>query len=122
MMAEIGLGNHYSWFNGSGSCRGIRIQASQRLPGVLRSHGMTANPELMQIVERVAYNDRCGQYELTETWQCCSEVIRAHMDREGGSTREQFRATVEYIRERYSPKPMTVDGMWEMDMMGNKRR
>lgn len=84
IMREIGLGNHYSWFNGSGSCAGIRKAAVRKLPEVLRAHDLTPHLQLVRVLERVAESEgQNGQdylYVLTKTWQACSTAIRAHMD------------------------------------------
>lgn len=115
IMREIGLGNHYSWFNGSGSCGGIRKAAARRLPDALRAHGIAPHMPLLRLLERVAeqegQNGRDYQYVLTKTWQACSTVIRAHMD--GDANRAQVREHVERAYLERDPHALSdPHGFW----------
>lgn len=90
IMQQIGLSNHYMWFNGSGSCGGIRREAAKRLPEAIRKQHVIdassmAEPDadLIALVRSAAeYGDE-DNYVLTMTWQVASDVIRAHMDEVG---------------------------------------
>lgn len=99
VMSSIGLGNHYTWFNGSSSCAGIRRAAADKLADALTAAGLTPIPGLIDLVKRVAdaedptaFDDMCC---LTTTWQCAADVIRAHMN----PTPE----TVEWCLGHYEP-------------------
>lgn len=111
IMREIGLGNHYSWFNGSGSCAGIRRDAIRRLPEALRSHDLTPHPALLRVLERVAdqegqYDRDGGRYVLTKTWQATATAIRAHMDGNPASV-------VDYVKRTYiESDPLDRGSMW----------
>ena len=85
VMRDIGLGMPYHWFNGSGSCDGIRRRAAEQLRDAIQKRhadgaALVAPVESLCAVARqaVAWDD--SQYSLTKTWQVCSEVIRAHME------------------------------------------
>lgn len=110
IMREIGLGNHYTWFNGSGSCRGIRNAVADRLVSVLRERRAAGediaavNPRLIALVRRAAMTDK-GDYVLTTTWQVASDVIRAHLEARGARGR-YAKATIKH----WSPKLVDTDG------------
>lgn len=105
IMAAIGFHSHYSWYNGSGSCRHIRIAASHKLDVELRRRGMTANPKMLRILERVAHSGEDSDYMLTNTWVCASYIIQAHIHRANGMSPESFNKVLTYLEERYKPKP-----------------
>lgn len=81
IMREIGLGNHYSWFNGSGSCGYIRRSAIERLPEVAEKHGLTIAPVWLAHLKRAERADNIngydgGRYRLTNVWIACSYAIQ----------------------------------------------
>jgi hypothetical protein len=84
IMREIGLGGHYSWFNGS-DCEYIRNDAAKRLPGILqRYHNegkevAAPDKELCDLLSDVARRGDDSRYTLTNTWQAASCVIQAHL-------------------------------------------
>jgi hypothetical protein len=86
VMAEIGLGASYNWYNGSGSCRSIRQSAVRHLEPVLRKFhekfpDEIAAPDLkiIKIAQTVCDREE-SEYVLTRTWQVCSDIIRSHME------------------------------------------
>lgn len=105
IMSEIGLGSHYHWYNGSGSCRSIRITAAERLAAALVRHGYQVDERFTRLLLDVARSrdpeasdDDCC---LTTTWQVASEVIRAHIS---GATNDD---TLSYLTNQYN-KPQPV--------------
>jgi hypothetical protein len=84
IMAAIGLGNHYNWFNGSGSCFGIRNAAIRRLPIAIRAAqkrgAKIARPpkELIKMLYEVSRRESSDS-SLTKTWQALSDAIRTCM-------------------------------------------
>lgn len=77
IMREIGLGNHYTWFNGSGSCAGIARQAVQSLVSVAKKHNLSINSQWMAHCHKAVRVDTCsGNYTLTNTWIACSYAIQ----------------------------------------------
>jgi hypothetical protein len=104
IMAEIGLGQHFSWFNGSGSCLYIRQDAANKLGDVLRKYadaGKVFEPDgaVLGAVRCVAMCEKTD-YLLTKTWQACATAIRAHMDAVGGGARCLVDAE-RYIRDTF---------------------
>lgn len=78
VMREIGLGNHYSWFNGSGTCKYIRQSAVDKLANVAREHGLSISSDWLRhckIANQVDQVDD-NQYSLTNTWVACSLAIQ----------------------------------------------
>jgi len=78
IMREIGLGQHYSWFNGSGSCGGIAREAVDRLAGTMEKHGLTLSPQWFAHCKKAIGVDMFGGgiYSLTNTWVACSYAIQ----------------------------------------------
>lgn len=117
IMRAIGLGQHYNWHNGSGGCRHTRIAAANKLPAELRARGMTANPDLMELVSAVAHRGEDSDYVLTKTWQVASDVIQAHLHRKAGMSPESFRDLVASLYTHYRPRtrPMVMnDGRYAL--------
>jgi hypothetical protein len=85
IMTEIGLGNHYSWYNGSTSCRSIRIEAANKLFNIIQKHHNNneeiAIPEqsLINILKIIAEEGDSDEYSLTNTWQAASYIIAVHI-------------------------------------------
>lgn len=106
IMSEIGLGNHYHWFNGSSSCRGIRIDAARRLSAAIQAAHDRGDPiappskSLCALVQRIATVE-AGDSKLTDTWQACSEAIRAHMEKHAGN-RSAIAWMRSYLRTRHA--------------------
>lgn len=84
IMAQIGLGQHYTWFNGSGSCYGIRNKAIRLLPVRIRAakrrgEKIAMPPKnLLDMLVEVSRREQ-GDYVLTKTWQALSDAIRTCM-------------------------------------------
>ena len=111
IMMEIGLGNHYSWYNGSPSCGYIQVDAAKRLHEKIQIHHdrgegiATPNFELTETVRRIA--DEGDDLELTKTWEAVSYVIAAHIHQANVPERERMKAFEglnEYLREHYISK------------------
>lgn len=110
IMTEIGLGSPsgYQWYNGSGSCGGVRRAAAKALPEALLARGMAPDRGLMNLVAAVAHKGERppemvdDRYVLTRTYQCISDVIRYHT---GPHVSEGERSASEraYIVEHWEP-------------------
>lgn len=110
IMAEIGLGSlsGYNWYNGSGSCGGVRRAAAKALPEALLARGMSPDRGLMNLVAAVAHKGErppegvSADYVLTRTYQCIADVIRYHT---GPHVSESERSASEraYIVEHWAP-------------------
>jgi len=98
IMAEIGLGQNDSWYNGSGSCEYIRKEAVAQLRQKLenyREKGYKIAPTselLVGTLQRIANSFESSRYSLTNTWQALSYVIAEHLHTANLSPDEQERA------------------------------
>ena len=109
IMSEIGLGQHYNWFNGSGSCKYIRHQAADAMAGVIQAHAdkgediVPPDPSLIAEIKRISRQvDAANQYTLTAVWIAASYTIAAHVN--AFADLEAIQRTVEYLQQKY-PKP-----------------
>lgn len=81
IMASIGLGQHYTYFNGSGSCRVIRNAAIARLPQAVRNFrrkkAKIALPpaSMLGMLEDISRAEE-SDYSLTRTWVALAEGIQ----------------------------------------------
>ena len=77
VMEEIGLGQNYRWFNGSGSCRYIRNNAIDKLVSVAQQNGLTISPSWLSHCRTANQIDNFGssEYGLTNVWIACSYAI-----------------------------------------------
>jgi hypothetical protein len=116
IMQEIGLGAHYNYFNGSGSCEYIRKKAARKLESTIQRHhdegDEIAAPDLLliDIVRQVATWGDNSRYSLTKTWQAASYVIAHHIHAfhsEPDAVGRMADELVEYIREAYLPREFT---------------
>ncbi len=112
VMREIGLGNHYNWYNGSGSCRYIRQKAADTLSDVIQKHHdngeAIAPPDtaLIQVLKRVASVGDDSDYSLTKTWQAASYIIAEHIHMANSDEvqrRESYERLKDYIEQNYIP-------------------
>ena len=92
VMREIGLGNHYSWFNGSGSCEYIRRDAVQHLLEKAATHGLTISPEWLKYCKIALQVDaiNSGRWGLTNVWIVCSYAIQDAIYRKEGGENAGF--------------------------------
>lgn len=116
IMADIGLGMHYSWHNGSGGCGGTARAAAQRLPAALKAEGIKSDPELIRLLESVARNET--MYELTKTWVCASNVIQLLIHRSTGMSKETYDKIKANIIAADTPKPR-FNHSWHKEYMEN---
>ncbi len=110
IMREIGLGQNYRWYNGSGSCQYIRQEAARRLSDAIKKHHK-AGAEIVQpisslvrLVKDVAARGDEDQYVLTKTWQAASYVIAHHIHQfhvEEKSRAKETRRLAAYLRKTY---------------------
>lgn len=87
VMREIGLGNHYSWFNGSGSCGYIRRDAVANLQEIMAKNGLSLSKAWFSHCTKALNVDMIDgrNYTLTNTWVACSYAIQdAIYRKEGG--------------------------------------
>ena len=85
VMAAIGLGQHYNWYNGSGSCGYIRRDAVERLAGAAKKHGLSIAPAWQKHCETAIRVDACdSEYTLTNVWIACSYAIQDAIYRKDG--------------------------------------
>lgn len=122
LMSAIGLGNHYSWHNGSGGCYGTRVAASEKLEQALIDAGLTPIPQLVALLKLVATSEdpkalhpHDDTYYLTTTWQCAADIIRAHLDPSDSQAER-----VEWLVAHWTPDD-TTDG-WVYGPNGATRR
>ena len=113
IMEEIGLGNHYNWYNGSGSCRFIRIDAADKLFSTIQKHhdnGEEIAPpknNLINTVKHIAEIGDSDNYTLTKTYQAASYVIAEHIHQAKTSEEEKIKAFEnlnEYLKDNYLQK------------------
>lgn len=86
VMEEIGLGQHYSWYNGSGSCQYFRDEAIRRLPEACKKNGLTVSPKWLAHCQRASLADNVDarNYGLTNVWIACSYAIQDAIYRSQG--------------------------------------
>jgi pyrroloquinoline quinone (PQQ) biosynthesis protein C len=85
IMREIGLGNHYNWFNGSGSCAGIAREAVDSLSRIAKQYNLAISVEWMEHCRKAVRVDTCSSnYTLTNTWITCSYAIQDAICRAAG--------------------------------------
>ncbi len=110
IMAEIGLGNHYHWYNGSRSCRGRRVEAADKLTGKIQEHhdagDEIAQPSgiLIAMLKRVAKSGETSSDSLTNTWVSASYVIAEHIHQAHSSNEERldaYKRTADFIAKKY---------------------
>jgi hypothetical protein len=104
IMSEIGLGSHYNYFNGSGSCGYIRDAAIRKLPGVAKKHGLSISSAWMQHLEEASQADAfdSNNYSLTNVWVGCSYAIEDAIYRSAGD--KGFPPSVHEFHFFYSEK------------------
>lgn len=110
VMEEIGLGQHYSWYNGSGSCQYTRDEAIRRLPEACTKNGLTVSPAWITHCRRASLADQVDarNYGLTNVWVACSYAISDAIYRsQGGESAgimptEDFRFFDPKDRERWN--------------------
>lgn len=112
-MRAIGLGAHYNYFNGSGSCSYIRMDAVKKLPDVITQLAKEGNEiiepygKLIDTLSKIATTSESNSYSLTKTWQAASDTIRIHMDAfyKPENERPDFlEKAVEYLEKNYLKK------------------
>lgn len=121
IMREIGLGQHYNYFNSSGSCEYIRKRAARELPDVLRRYRADGkevappNDKLCSLLERVAGSEE-SRYTLTNTWCAASYVIQAHLYLYYAKSTKEKRKIIDNFSEEiirsYLPKAKVEE--WDM--------
>jgi hypothetical protein len=117
IMSRIGLGAHYNWFNGSGSCRHIRGQAVKDLEHVLSEYARenktaAPNSKCFELLNKIQSHEE-DSYTLTKTWQACSDVIYAHISACGKSpadSKKHFDSMVKHLYSRYPVNQQNVNG------------
>ncbi len=110
VMRDIGLGNHYNWFNGSGSCRGIRQEAAKKLPEAIKKRyekgESIAEPDgqLCATLTQIAQSSDTGEYSLTKTWEAASYIIAEHIHQAKATPekrKEAYASMLKYLQEHY---------------------
>jgi hypothetical protein len=98
IMAEIGFGQNYSWYNGSGSCQFMRRDAANRIAPAIQKHHDAGEPiaqpdeGLVAILKRVAAIGDDSPYSLTKTWQAASYIIAEHIHQSGATEKDKAEA------------------------------
>jgi hypothetical protein len=112
IMCEIGLGRHYQWHHGSGSCEYTRKQAVEKLPGVIQKYHDEGkeidlpNEGLIATLKLIAEKGDESRFTLRKTWEATSNVIRAHMKyfhELESSKPEKYKKIDDYLREQFLP-------------------
>ena len=120
IMNEIGLGAHYNWYNGSGSCQYIRQEASNRVGSAIQKHYDAGEPiaqpdeDLVAILKRVATIGDDSEYSLTKTWQVASYVIAEHIHQAKATEQDRtkaYRDMKEYIKRNFLPEQKDILGL-----------
>jgi hypothetical protein len=115
IMREIGLGNHYNWYNGSGSCEYVRQKAIEQLTQAIQSYAdageeiLPPDRELIEFARQVAFHGEESQYSLTKTWEVVSYVIADHIHRFHDP---DAKSIVDALREHY-PLKRRDDIFWD---------
>ena len=113
IMEEIGLGNHFNWFNGSGSCPYIRKNAARRLPEAIQNHhvagDLIAEPDqrLCNVVRQIAQEGDESEYSLTRTWKAASDVIAIHIHQAEATPEKrnvEYAWVLKHLQENYLPR------------------
>ena len=113
IMCEIGLGNHFDTYNGSGSCRYIRGEAANRIANVIQRHHdageQIAQPDedLIATLKRVAEIGDERDTSLTKTWQTASYVIAEHIHQARttkGERAKEYSRLKQYLEENFLPR------------------
>ena len=95
VMREIGMGSHYTYYNGSGSCQFIREGAVEDLAKAIKNKvKVDIDPEWQKAVE-CQESKEDSQYILTKTWVACSYAIQDALYRATGG--EGFDVPSEYL-------------------------
>lgn len=131
IMEEIGLHAHYTWYNGSGSCRYIRIEAAEKLSDIIQKHHNDGediappNNRLINTVKHIAENGDSDNYILTKTWQAISYVIAEHIHQAKTSDEERvkaFRDLNRHLRINFLPKEVDIGNIrYKNNMIGTIR-
>jgi hypothetical protein len=113
IMNEIGLGQHYNWYNGSGSCQYIRQEAANRVAPAIQKYHEAGEPiaqpdeDLVAILKRVAAIGDNSQYSLTKTWKAASYVIAEHIHQAGATEQDRTKAygrLKQYVEKTFLPE------------------
>ena len=106
IMNEIGLGAHYNWLNGSGSCKYIRHQAADKLAAAIQKHAdagediVPPDDALINEVQSISRQiEASNTYTLTAVWIAASYAVAAHIH--AFTAPERLQSTTEYLREKY---------------------
>jgi hypothetical protein len=116
-MEEIGLHAHYTWYNGSGSCRYIRVEAAEKLSDVIQKHHDNgeeiASPKnsLINTLKHIAENGDSDDFVLTKTWQAASYIIAEHIYHAKTSDEERNKAYGDierFLKNNFLPKEANI--------------
>jgi hypothetical protein len=114
IMQEIGLNNHYNWYNGSGSCVHIRNAAADKLSEVIYANQRNEagklqialpNQKIIKIVKMIAESYESSNSSLTNTWKVASEAIATHIHAatmEPDDRPAYFAKIEKYLQQHYS--------------------
>lgn len=85
VMRKIGLGQHYNWFNGSGSCGYIARNAVDNLLRVAQKNNLVITDVwLAHCRKALRVDGSVGNFTLTNTWIACSYAIQDAIYRASG--------------------------------------
>ena len=126
IMTEIGLGNHYNWYNGSPSCRYVRTEAVNRLFDIIQRHFdcgeeiAAPNFNLIETLKRIAAEgDDC---DLTKTWEGASYIIAEHIHQAHASEEERIEAFEnldKYLKDNYLQKEIYPELSAQIKFVGD---
>jgi len=110
IMKEIGLGNHYSWYAGSGSCPWFACAAANGIAGVIQKYHdageliSAPDEDLINLLIKVAEFGETSKNSLQNTWQAASDIISRHIRYSDSSEKERKKGYAElkdFIEENY---------------------
>ena len=112
IMEEIGLGNHYSYYNGSGSCQFIRKKAADKLQIIIKEYRLRgeiigeADARLCAILKQIASNGDQSEFSLTNTWKAASYIVAEHIHQAKATPQKRevaYKNLALYLQQSYLP-------------------
>lgn len=124
IMREIGLGNHYNWFNGSGSCRYIREEAAKKVGEKINAHAQEeptaiapAYQPLIETLQKIASAESGAYRDFDSHWyRVAEEQDRVkEIGQEAAAKEKQEREKTAWKPQGYWPsaRDSVLTNTWE---------